>query len=769
MGSNVSMMTPSQLLDIRKQLEPSWAVISLELRDITIGAVLKCFSEGPPNIRRVLISSSFSLTFQLCYAMLETAAVGDGGCGNLISSNDDDGTAVNEARRLAAEIDFMAHLGVKMAHRGLTASDVFFVAKGILKAMEQKFPTALSNGWSVLLDEYVVPTVSHVVQIANDLLQARSRGKESSSHHPADLQHWIRMFSPPNVTHRRYFDLCARRAAELHTSLSGDLRVLPVRRRYVSLRFRYLYIFDIEAEGLVNEDGPTVIVDLARVRRVDKSSDDDDQNNNNNNSSSEALLRSHGSESKANAHSSGGGGAAGSASSATRTYSLVLYLGDSDQSHVFYFTSEISRNAWWRHLSSTAGVLSPFCSPAAPDLQHVNMSSLVNDRFPFKASVPDFDFIKMLGAGTFGRVVQVRHRNSGAIFAMKIIRKERFHSIRNVVEVRRERSVLEGMNNPYIMRINATFQSESRVYFLLDYLPGGELLRHTQKAPGHHFNEDAAKFYIAELALALEYLRVRGVVHRDIKGDNLVLDEDGHLVLTDFGFAKYLSAGPKKDKTCCGTLAYIAPEMLQVHRTGYGVEVDWWSMGVVLFTVLTGYFPFLKTTRKDTVNAIVNQPLQFPSKPALSPDARDCCHKLMAKKPEQRIAALHHLKEHPWFQGFNWAACEKRQLRPPFLPTNAGGNEKKDAKKTDLEYQDEHQAAATFVQQEIPPTKDIFGGFFDAQERAGSDRDDSESESDGDEGEVAAYERLDGIEDTNATFNSSNQMLRPYFSSMSLK
>ncbi|CUM57941.1 blue-light receptor-like protein, putative [Bodo saltans] len=211
--------------------------------------------------------------------------------------------------------------------------------------------------------------------------------------------------------------------------------------------------------------------------------------------------------------------------------------------------------------------------------------------------------------------------------------------------------------------------------------------------------------------------------------------------------------------------------MLQVHRTGYGVEVDWWSMGVVLFTVLTGYFPFLKTTRKETVNAIVNQPLQFPSKPPLTPDARDCCHKLMAKRPDQRIASLALLKAHPWFQGFNWAACEKRQLRPPFLPTTAGGGgDKKDAKKTDSEYQDEYRAAVSFVQQANPPEKNIFGAFFDAQEVAGSDRDESESESDGDEDEVAAYERLaDGLEETKATFNDSNQMLRPFFSSMSVK
>jgi hypothetical protein len=765
MGGNASTLSYSRVDELRKQLDPTWAVVAPELREITVCAVQKFFSEGPPNVRRVLLSATFSQTYQVCYSLLEVAATGVQGVAAASSTTVPHASltatataAVNSNSNnsdvlSAAEVETMEHIAVKMAHRGLTASDVHFISKGIFKCMEDRFES-VGPAWVVLLEEYAVPLVAHVVHVANDLLQSLSRGRKLE--HP-ELQRWIRTFSPPNVTHRRFQDLCGRRAAEAHTSLSGaDVRILPVRRRYFSLRQRYLYIFDIEAEGLVNEDGPNVIVDLARVRSVDKGAEDDQDSAG---SLSERALAS--SISLTNT--------AGTNSN-SKLYSLVASLGDSDHSHVFYFTSEISRNAWWRHLSSTSGVLSPFCSPAAPDIQQLSISSFVMDRFPFKASVPDFEFMKMLGAGTFGRVVQVRHRGSGAIFAMKIIRKERFHSIRNVVEVRRERAVLEEMNNPYIMRINATFQSESRVYFLLDYLPGGELLRHTQKAPGHHFNEDAAKFYIAELALALEYLRVRGIVHRDIKGDNLVLDEDGHLVLTDFGFAKNLSTGPKKDKTCCGTLAYIAPEMLQVHRTGYGVEVDWWSMGVVLFTVLTGYFPFLKTTRKETVNAIVNQPLQFPSKPPLTPDARDCCHKLMAKRPDQRIASLALLKAHPWFQGFNWAACEKRQLRPPFLPTTAGGGDKKDAKKTDSEYQDEYRAAVSFIQKVVPPEKDIFGAFFDAQEIAGSDRDESESESDGDEDEVAAYERLaDGLEETKATFNDSNQMLRPFFSSMSVK
>lgn len=775
MGVVSSIPGPERIVQLREAATPKWSELLPTLHHVVSRAVVQSIQEGPPNIRRVLLCGSFSAFEARMFSLLEHVI----------------GT---QRRDLTVEREGLEQLGVLFAHRGFTASDVTYILRCVFTALQQQFQNVSLSAWRALLEDFAAPLISHAVQVCSDLLQAVSRGRVVD--HP-DMPRWVRMYVPPNAMQPRFFGLCLRRAAEPHCIRSGDHRTSSLRRRFFSLRQRYLYVFDIEPEGLVNEDGPTAVVDLARIRRIDKGGDDTDGSvvlnpgSLESQSSSKTFGRS---ESSTNVSGGANGGGSGSGAGSSggnsspavdnknlqRYYMLTLQFGDSDLSHQLFFTSEISRNAWWRHLSNIAGVLSPYCSPSPPEVNQLSISALLQDRFPYRASVPDFEFIKMLGAGTFGRVIQVRHRASGAIFAMKIIRKSRFHSIRNVVEVRRERSVLEDLNNPYILRINATFQSESRIYFLLDYLPGGELLRHTQKAPGHHFDEAAARFYIAELAIALEYLRVRGVVHRDIKGDNLVLDEDGHLVLTDFGFAKKLSTGSKKDRTCCGTLAYIAPEMLQVHRSGYGVEVDWWSMGVVLFTVLTGYFPFLKTSRKDTVNAIINQPLQFPSNPPLTAEARDACHKLMTKKPEQRLASLSALKAHPWFYGFHWEACERRLLRPPFLPTSLGSGtggagganpgDVKNSRKTDMEYEDERQMAATFEAdaKHVTLEQDVFGPYFAAQEEAGSDRDDSESESDEDDADGAMYEKLD-VPDTRATFHASTQMLRPYFSSMTSK
>ena len=340
------------------------------------------------------------------------------------------------------------------------------------------------------------------------------------------------------------------------------------------------------------------------------------------------------------------------------------------------------------------------------------------------------------------------------------------------------------------MKIHHTYQSPDRVYFLLDYLPGGELLRHTQRAPNHHFSESYCKFYLAQLVCALEYLRIHHLLHRDIKGDNLVLDEDGNLVLTDFGFAKKMRPGVA-NRTCCGTLAYIAPEMLVSSPQGYGYEVDWWSTGVVLFTILTGFFPFLKSKRKETIEAITTHSLQFPPKPAVSPQAADLCSRLLEKVPSRRIRTLKQVKEHAWFNGFDWEGVESKSARPPYrplgsqadpasptstaapppppagggAPTAAGGGGRDQAgaagagggggaqspaattTKDDTLQRDIQDAAQVGydVPDDFTDQQDVFGPLYAPQEAAGSNREDNSSESDGDDLETHYTKGLDRL------------------------
>eukprot|EP00742_Colponemidia_sp_Colp-10_P020515 GILJ01023920.1.p1 GENE.GILJ01023920.1~~GILJ01023920.1.p1 ORF type:complete len:610 (-),score=86.74 GILJ01023920.1:106-1806(-) len=464
------------------------------------------------------------------------------------------------------------------------------------------------------------------------------------------------------------------------------------------------------------------------------------------------------------------------------------------QSSSFISPSRIARFAS-ESLSATRGAPSLKQEPPKRfnPTTDIDFAAAFRNSFPFNAKLGDFEFFELLGAGNFGRVVRCRHKHSKSVFALKIIRKERFKGIRNVLEVRRERKVLEASDNPYIMKIHRTYQTKTRVYFLLDYLPGGELLRHTNKSPGHRFNEHFSKFVLAELACACEYMRVHDIIHRDIKGDNLVLDEHGHLILTDFGFAKHLLPG-RRHKTCCGTLAYIAPEMLLNNDPeGYSFQVDWWSAGVVLFTVLTGFFPFLKSRRKDTIEAITTQALQFPQRPAVSDLPMDLCHKLLDKDPRKRYCSLAQIKAHPWYEGFNWAAVESKALPPPYHslllapadPKAADPSKPADAPPAatphdEVTLEQELKDAATVLYElaeDVRREEDIFGSFLDAQERAGSNRDDDSGDSaaDSDTDDEWAEGGSDNDEEAHSEagqlasmMSGSMTMARPRYSSSSL-
>ncbi|KAG5506790.1 hypothetical protein GH5_06005 [Leishmania sp. Ghana 2012 LV757] len=455
--------------------------------------------------------------------------------------------------------------------------------------------------------------------------------------------------------------------------------------------------------------------------------------------------------------------------------------------HHFFFANPSTRNQWDQRLVQLSWMMqSPTHLEKVVAAPH-HVERYLRNRISFPIVPGAFDCLDMLGVGTFGRVLLVEHKLSKHLFAMKVIRKSGFHGVRNVIEVRREK-ILYALDCPYIMKIHGSFQTNSRVYMLFDYLPGAELLLHTQLAHEHHFDEATSRFYIAELAVAVEYLRVRGIVHRDIKGDNLVLDSEGHVVLTDFGFAKSILAEPEdpnhparviRQHTSCGTLAYIAPEVLcsSRRRSGYGPAVDWWSLGVVLFTLLTGYFPFLKPTGPATSHAIVHSALQFPPQPSLSQEARSLLQQLLQKDPASRITSLAKLRRHPFFNGFDWAACLARRLPPPLVlhkdlyrsPRHAAEAQQllRDRVRRSLAWSastssspheppahsrepgshnlpvklqaplEEEKAELRLVEdaygaermpKPLSESSDVFGPLFQQQERCGSDRDESDVE-----------------------------------------
>jgi serine/threonine protein kinase len=266
----------------------------------------------------------------------------------------------------------------------------------------------------------------------------------------------------------------------------------------------------------------------------------------------------------------------------------------------------------------------------------------------------------------------VRRKNTGEILAAKVCKKSDIISKSSAVL---EQELLTNIDHPFVVKLHGAFQTRHHLCFLFDFLSSGELFYHLRKRPELCFDEATARFYIAELGCAIGYLHKRNIVHRDIKAENLVLDNNGHVVLTDFGFALLMHA-QRNETLQCGTLSYVAPEVLNPPPGGYSSAVDWWSLGVVLFVMLTGCYPFLRQQTRDTMKAIMTQPLMFPSKPPLSKEATDLVSKLLEKDPSQRLSNVYAFQAHPFFATLDWAALERKELNPPFVPDSHGRNTK---------------------------------------------------------------------------------------------
>lgn len=195
----------------------------------------------------------------------------------------------------------------------------------------------------------------------------------------------------------------------------------------------------------------------------------------------------------------------------------------------------------------------------------------------------DFDFLRLVGKGTFGRVFQVRKRDSGRIYAMKVLSKKEIVAKKEVAHTIGERKILQqSLECPFLVGLKFSFQTNTDLYFVTDYKSGGEMFWHLQREG--RFSEERARFYIAELVLALEHLHKYDIVYRDLKPENILLDASGHVALCDFGLSKPDLPSDQLTNTFCGTTEYLAPEVL-LDDHGYSKLVDFWSLGVLLFEV----------------------------------------------------------------------------------------------------------------------------------------------------------------------------------------
>ncbi|KAL8923965.1 MAG: hypothetical protein Q9172_002892 [Xanthocarpia lactea] len=287
-----------------------------------------------------------------------------------------------------------------------------------------------------------------------------------------------------------------------------------------------------------------------------------------------------------------------------------------------------------------------------------------------KMTASDFTPLRCLGTGTYGTVILVKQARTGRLFAQKQFRKASLTVKQQLVEqTNTERAILESINrHPYVVKLYYAFQDQEKLYLILEYAQGGELF--TRMLTEGMFPEETAAFYMAEMILALDHLHnTVGVIYRDLKPENCLLDADGHLLLTDFGLSKVAVDGDYGCRSMTGTLEYMAPEVIQ--QRSYGPEIDWWSFAVLGFEMLAGASPFRAPNDAKIQEKIVKTKLVLPF--FMSVDAKDLLTRLLRKKPKERLGArmpkdLQLIKGHRFFRKIDWKKLEKRQVEPPFKP-----------------------------------------------------------------------------------------------------
>lgn len=278
----------------------------------------------------------------------------------------------------------------------------------------------------------------------------------------------------------------------------------------------------------------------------------------------------------------------------------------------------------------------------------------------------DFDAIKVLGKGAYGTVILVRHKQTNRLYAQKQLKKASITihetSSTRLRHTRTERSILEAVRHEFIVKLYYAFQDETKLYLMMEYVPGGELFHYLTEEK--IFNEETTAFYGAEICSALFHLHDLGIAYRDLKPENCLLDADGHLVLTDFGLSKEASDGAEC-RTFCGTIEYLAPEILQ--GKAYDASVDWWSFGILLYDLMTGSPPFTGNNQKRIIERVLKQKVNLPLH--LTRESKDIITKFLKKTPSVRLGSKpedeQKIRNHPFFRRIDWAMLESRQMKPP--------------------------------------------------------------------------------------------------------
>lgn len=318
-----------------------------------------------------------------------------------------------------------------------------------------------------------------------------------------------------------------------------------------------------------------------------------------------------------------------------------------------------------------------------------------------------FEPIKLIGRGGFSRVIEARKKDTGQLYALKLMSKSFIIKEDKVRQILTERKVLANTQHPFIVHLHWAFQSviarqRSELCLVMDFCPGGELFFHLHNLG--RLTESQALFYFCEILLALEHLHGLGIVYRDLKPENVLLDVDGHVKLTDFGLSKEAMRKDSVAFSFCGSPEYMSPEMLL--EAGHGVAVDYYSLGALLYEMVTGLPPFYDRNRERMYHAILHDTLPLPN--YLSKTCRGLLTGLLEKNPVNRLGKLHgfaEIKSHPWLEKVDWERVLRRKKSPPFIPNLRMSN-------FDPEYT---SAPMDFHGSSIRPLTNPFEGFeFDS-------------------------------------------------------
>uniref|UniRef100_A0A671SCN3 protein kinase C n=1 Tax=Sinocyclocheilus anshuiensis TaxID=1608454 RepID=A0A671SCN3_9TELE len=293
----------------------------------------------------------------------------------------------------------------------------------------------------------------------------------------------------------------------------------------------------------------------------------------------------------------------------------------------------------------------------------------------------DFDLLRVIGRGSYAKVLLVRLKKTDRIYAMKVVKKELVNDDEDIDWVQTEKHVFEqASNHPFLVGLHSCFQTESRLFFVIEYVNGGDLMFHMQRQ--RKLPEEHARFYSAEISLALNYLHERGIIYRDLKLDNVLLESEGHIKLTDYGMCKEGLRPGDTTSTFCGTPNYIAPEILR--GEDYGFSVDWWALGVLMFEMMAGRSPFDivgssdnpdQNTEDYLFQVILEKQIRIPR--SLSVKAASVLKGFLNKEPKERLGChpqtgFADIMAHPFFRNVDWDLMEQKQVVPPFKPNISG-------------------------------------------------------------------------------------------------